>query len=149
VLLPLLTESRKVGIDFIIACHSETAASLGLKGRFDLKKNFDAVLRLKNVSGKRLIHLDNGEEILEYAHCGEFKAHYVPKVNKDFSNKLDAILSEDLIKSTAIIDKYHELKSSNSFSWNRLALAVYGKKGGHYISELKTVLNAHNIHFTD
>ena len=61
-LLPLLTESRKVGIDFIIACHSETAGSLGLKGRFDLKKNFDAVLRLKNVCGNRLINLDKMEK---------------------------------------------------------------------------------------
>ena len=93
-LLPLLTESRKVGIDFIVACHSETAGSLGLKGRFDLKKNFDAVLRLKNYSGKRLIHLDNGEDIIEYAHCGEFKERYSIKPSQSFTNKLDLILNK-------------------------------------------------------
>ncbi len=146
VLLPLLTESRKVGIDFIIACHSETASSLGLKGRFDLKKNFDAILRLKNYSGNRVIHLDNGETIEEYQHCGMFKEN--PKL-QTFNKSLDKILSPDAIKEQSILDCYNELISSNSFSWNKLALMVYGKKGGHYTGELKAVLNAHNIHFTD
>ncbi len=142
VLLPLLTESRKVGIDFIIACHSETASSLGLKGRFDLKKNFDAILRLKNYSGNRLIHLDNGETIEEYQHCGMFKE---AQKLQTFNKSLDKILSADAIKEQSILDCYNELISSNSFSWNKLAKAVYGNSNGAKVAELKRILERHGI----
>ena len=155
VLLPLLTESRKVGIDFIVACHSETASSLGLKGRFDLKKNFDAVLRLKNISGKRLIDLDNGESIINYHHVGQFinnaavnyQTHFV---SNDFNAKLELILNnpvikDDLILEQQIIDKYYQLINSNSFSLSKLAKEIHGNSNGRYIAQIKQVLSSRGI----
>lgn len=151
-LLPLLTESRKVGIDFIVACHSETAGSLGLKGRFDLKKNFDAVLRLKNVGGKRLIDLDNGEDIINYRHCGAFdndsaiKAKPINLIKDDFSLKLNEIMQQDLQFDLRVIDAYYELKNSGNFSWNRLSKIIYDNKvNGRYVADLKQILARHNI----
>lgn len=39
-----------------------------------------------------------------------------------------------------IIALYEKMNAENDFSWNKLALLVYGKKGGHYTSELKNHL---------
>jgi hypothetical protein len=145
-LLPLLTESRKVGIDLILATHSQTAESLGLKGKADLKTAFDAVLILKNISGKRLIDLYNGESIINYHHCGAFiENRYAIKPSPQFTKTLDSILSKDLILERKIIDTYHELINSNSFSWNKLSKAIYGNSNGAKVAELKRILESHGI----
>jgi hypothetical protein len=48
-------------------------------------------------------------------------------------------------KEMEILSAYSELMESGAFSLNRLALAVYGKKGGVYNSQLREVLQAHDI----
>lgn len=48
-------------------------------------------------------------------------------------------------KEMEILRAYSELMESGAFSLNRLALAVYGKKGGVYNSQLRAVLQAHDI----
>lgn len=41
---PLLTESRKAGLDFFLAAHDHTCEALGLQGVSGLKKGFDAII---------------------------------------------------------------------------------------------------------
>jgi hypothetical protein len=153
-LLPLLTESRKVGIDLMLATHSQTAESLGLKGKADLKTAFDAVLILKNISGKRIVDLDNGESISNYHHCGAFiesSNKYKPElVNNEFQNKLNSILTnpivkEDLIKEQLTIETYHELIKANSYTLSKLTKLVYGNSNGRNIRKVKKFLESRGI----
>jgi len=132
-LLPLLTESRKVCIDFILATHSETAQSLGIKGMYDLKDNFDSILRLKNKNGIRLVEIGKNT----YNHSGAFINDFVTnKIN------LDDILNQDSI----IIDAFNKLKSEDNFSWNKLSKLIYeGKSNGRYIAKIRSVLDSHGI----
>lgn len=139
-LIPLLTESRKVGINFILATHSETAQSLGIKGAYDLKNNFDAILRLKNINGERLVDVDHGNNITTYYHPGNFKE----KIYKS-KGEINSILDKDSIEENKIIETYYKLKEMNCFSLNKLSLEIYGKKGGHYTKQLKEVLKQNNI----
>ena len=143
-LLPLLTESRKVGIDFILATHSETAQSLGIKGMYDLKDNFDSILRLKNIKGERLVDVDDGLDLTTYHHPGSFSQ----LLKSNSNNKLDSILDKNLMKEQGIVDTYEQLKASGEFTWNKFTLAIYNKKGGHYVNQLKAVLNAHEIAYS-
>lgn len=46
---------------------------------------------------------------------------------------------------TKVISAYNSLIDANSFSLNKLALAVFGKKGGTYNAQIKQVLHAHDI----
>ena len=143
---PLLTESRKVAIDFVLATHSETAESLGLKGRFDLKKNFDAILRLKQVNNERVVEttIKQNESRL-YKSCGIF---YEPNHNHFMDaavNPLDKKLEEDAIKEQGIIDTYQQLIANNKFSWNALSKAIFGYSNSRKINEIRAVLKAHNI----
>jgi len=62
---PVLTEGRKVGLNLILAGHSDRVASLGLKGAGDLVECFDAKLHLKNVKGERFALVDFGEGIAQ------------------------------------------------------------------------------------
>jgi hypothetical protein len=152
-LLPLLTESRKVGIDFIVACHSETAGSLGLKGRFDLKKNFDAILRLKKINNNRLVTVDNGETAIVYQHPGFFTDDSRYEMTELKNSKLsqmdldiDSLLNTDLERETQVVDAYYALKNSGRFSWNNLSKTLYdGKVNGRYVKEIKAVLERHGI----
>lgn len=154
VLLPLLTESRKVGIDLILACHSETAGSLGLKGRFDLKKNFDAVLRLKNIAGSRIITLDNWECKSDYQHCGIFNdVQNKPKssnyLNTEFTNKLTEIMSSplpDIDVEKKIISAYWQLKKAGKpISLSVICVAVHGYKKGDKIKQITAILDANSL----
>ena len=151
-LLPLLTESRKVGIDLMLATHSQTAESLGLKGKADLKSAFDAVLILKNISGKRIVELDNGELVSVYQHCGQFVSNEPVSSwhNADFQNKLDDILSNPIIKSDLereqrVIDKYHELIKTDSYSLKKLTKLIHGYANGVKMAEIKQILESHGI----
>ena len=153
-LLPLLTESRKVGIDLMLATHSQTAESLGLKGKADLKTAFDATLFLKNINGKRMCDLDNGESINVYHHCGDFIDstinHYSNYSNNEFSNKLDSILNnplidDDLIKEQLTLKTYHELIKSNAYSLSKLTKLVYGNSNGRNIGKVKGFLEGSGI----
>jgi len=74
-LLPLLTEGRKVGINFILSCHSKTASSIGIKGSYDLISNFEYILTLKNNKGVRFAEVTtsaNPKDKVLYSHPGEF-----------------------------------------------------------------------------
>jgi len=143
VLLPLLTESRKVTIDFILASHSETARSLGIKGAYDLKENFDVILRLKLVNGLRLVYVNGNEESLIYDHPGQYSGH---PMNIDNFNKRESI-NKKSIEDNEIIETFNLLKQNNEFSWNKFSLEIYGKKGGHYTQALKEVLDTNSIEY--
>ncbi|NOY48442.1 MAG: hypothetical protein GXO84_09690 [Chlorobi bacterium] len=127
-----------------MATHSETAQSLGIKGMYDLKDNFDSILRLKNIKGERLVDVDDGLDLTTYHHTGSFNQ---PMAN-NLNNKLDSILDKTLIKDQGIVDTYEQLKASGEFTWNKFTLAIYNKKGGHYVNQLKAVLNAHEIAYS-
>lgn len=143
VLLPLLTESRKVGIDFILATHSETAQSLGIKGAYDLKNNFDATLKLSLENKKRFVHI--GEN--KYHHCGAFIDSNNQAKEPSFNDSLDAILDPVAIKEQAIIQIFNQLKADNTFSWNKLSKAIYGYTNQKKIDALKQALTANSISF--
>ncbi len=147
---PIMTRGRKYCIDLIISGNGETVKNLGIEGQGDLIKNFEAILRLSKVKNERLVNVDFGEGEITYQHCGVFNNQF--SVNVEFQNKLDSImnttiLNDNLTKEQQIIDGYHKLKSTNSFSLNQLALLIYGKKGGYYTDELKAVLSANNLDF--
>lgn len=40
----------------------------------------------------------------------------------------------------AVCEEYERLKAAGVFSWSKLCIAIYGKKSGHYVNELKQVL---------
>lgn len=46
---------------------------------------------------------------------------------------------------TKVITAYNNLIDSNSFSLNKLALAVFGKTGGKYNNQLKAVLQINGV----
>lgn len=147
-LTPLLTESRKVGIDFIVACHSETAGSLGLKGRFDLKKNFDAVLRLQNSGGVRTVKLDNWESVTEYHHPGAYQEREVSilKGSQVFDDIISQTISPENVEEIAILDAHAELADDKgNFSKRQLSQKVWGagKFGGPYNAIIDRVLEKH------
>jgi hypothetical protein len=154
-LLPLLTESRKVGIDLMLATHSQTAESLGLKGKADLKSVFDSILILRNIDGKRIIELNSGESIINYHHCGEFIPHYPAIEQKDiylkedFKNTLNQILNNpiidnDLIKEQQIIRQYEAMVKENNYSLTRLAKAIHGKHANaRQLAEIRQIIERH------
>lgn len=147
---PILTQGRKLSIDLIVGSNGATAKSLGLAGEMDLVNNFEAVLRLSKVKNDRLVNVDFGEGEVIYQHCGAFNNQF--SIDVEFKNKLDSIMNtpifnDNLIKEQQILNGYHKLKATNSFSLNQLALLIYRKKGGYYTDEIKAVLKAHNLDF--
>lgn len=40
----------------------------------------------------------------------------------------------------AVCEEYERLISAGVFSWSKLCIAIYGKKSGHYVNQLKQVL---------
>jgi ABC-type oligopeptide transport system ATPase subunit len=60
IIKPLLVESRKVGIDILIAGQSKRARNLSLSGNYDLLSSFDVKVDLINESGIRKCLVDTG-----------------------------------------------------------------------------------------
>jgi hypothetical protein len=151
---PILTQGRKLSLDLIVGSNGATAKSLGLSGEMDLVNNFEAVLRLSKVKDARLVAVDFGEGEVIYQHCGAFdnllcKDNQPNYVSADFQNTFDTIRNNPLgkIRERQIIDGYHTLKATNTFSLNQLALLIFGKKGGTYTDQLKVVLSANKLDF--
>lgn len=141
-----------MSLDLIVGSNGATAKSLGLSGEMDLVNNFEAVLRLSKVKDARLVAVDFGEGEVIYQHCGAFdnllsKDRSQNYVSADFQNTLDTIRNNPLgkIRERQIIDGYHTLKATNTFSLNQLALLIFGKKGGTYTDQLKVVLSANKL----
>lgn len=135
---PILTESRKVAIDLILGTHSETARSLGLKGRYDLKGNFDVIVRLQNISGQRFAVADFGDGGQRYELPGPFNQP------QPASQPPDSILTLDLAPEPAPVnDQVERIRQLNAEgkSMNEIAQILFGKPAaGNIYYQIKEAL---------
>jgi hypothetical protein len=68
---PVLVESRKVGIDFVLATHDTTVEALGTKGMSGLKTAFDFIVETQHRAGQYICRVrtpgQKPSEAIEYA----------------------------------------------------------------------------------
>ena len=74
-------------------------------------------------------------------------AHFREKLRTETINNRLADATQRQMEQ-GIVDTYEQLKASGEFTWNKFTLAIYNKKGGHYVNQLKAVLNAHEIAYS-
>lgn len=77
----------------------------------------------------------------------EYKAIQNERLKRDNVEILERVQADGdkSDKELDILTAYNELIESGQFSLNRLALAVFGKKGGTYNAQIRQVLYAHDI----
>ena len=68
------------------------------------------------------------------------RRYYNPS-NIEYDDHATSINSEN----NRILETYKEMQATNSFSLNKLAMEIYGKKGGHYNKLIRDALSEHNI----
>ena len=61
----VLKEGRKINLNLCLSGHSTRAGELGMKGRYDLMKNFDSVIETKKNNGQFSAVLDTGDNQIE------------------------------------------------------------------------------------
>jgi len=130
VMVRLITESRKANFHLFVGVHSDRVEALGLRGLGDIREGLTMV-RLYNNNGVRSATIDYGQGELQAQVCSAFNGY---SVSSGYVLELPqrAVYSEQ--------DKQiYDLKQ-NGLSLSKVAIEVYGSKGGNQVNEVKQAI---------
>lgn len=134
VIIRLISEARKAGLDVFVGSQSERVRSLGLDGRGDLREGLEIIkLNYSQWSGERSATIQIGDEVVPAILPGEFD-NGVWRVEKPERVMLPEV--EPSEEEQRIIDM-HEAGESVS----TIAEAIYGYKGGNQNRRVQEVID--------
>lgn len=70
----------------------------------------------------------------------------LPHRDVDGDDEIEKPFIGKQINEYEVLEKYYALANKREFSWNKLSMAVYGKKGGNYITELREILQNNSVY---
>lgn len=163
---PLLTESRKVAIDFFLAAHDTTVEVLGLQGVSGLKKAFDVVVFCDHDHDtgdhRTLVSFDGVKrsEAKEFKSPGPYVIHGIADPAQEpldlaWSAQTEQPENSEPIRPNeeemAAIVGFVTVRDSGDFSWNKATQAAFGEGrfGRNYQDKLKRILDKFNIDYSE
>jgi hypothetical protein len=152
---PLLVESRKAGLDFVLATHDTTVKAIGVEGMGGLRSAFDAVVRTRRdqATGQYLCSVQFGKDDVrefsapplftlspEPSWISELKAAPAVRIvtSQDQGESVDKPTDEE----NDILVAYFQVKEENAgrVIWSKVCHAVGLTPGTHQYNRIKAIV---------
>lgn len=154
---PLLVESRKAGLDFVLAAHDTTVKAIGVEGMGGLREAFDAIVRTRRdqATGQYLCTVQfNKDDIREFTAPPVFVD--APTAEPAWISELKAAPVKEVAPTAPpvgqpekptdeendILVAYFQAKEDNGGKvvWSKVCQAVGLTPGTHQYNRLKTII---------